>query len=458
MTTTSAAPITEPGALPTMPPELAAITHLPGDPDHERLRTAWNLATDLRPRAVVDPRTDEDVSLAVRYAGQHRLTVGVMATGHGTEASLSGDLLINTSRLSEVSVNPEGWARIGAGASWARVIEAATPHGLAPLTGSSSGVGAVGFITGGGAGPLARTYGLASDHVRAFEVVTGDGRLRRVSAVEERDLFMALRGGKGAAGIVTAVELDLFRLPSFYGGALYFDGDDAARVISAWRGWAELLPSRGNTSFVLLRLPALDSVPGELRGRLTLGVRFLWAGDPAEGRRLLDELRGVAPVVLDDVAEKPFTAVDSVHADPVDPMPMIDLGGLLHDFTEEAAASLLTQAGPGADCPQVMVEIRQLGGAYALPPDVADAFDHRGAMYSLLTVGLAEPGVRDHHMRLRGALARWDTGGVWPNFGPPRDGATAARAYRPETLRRLRAVVEGRDPLRVIAAARYLVD
>ncbi|MFC6287443.1 FAD-binding oxidoreductase [Nocardioides sp. GCM10027113] len=407
---------------------------------------------------MVDPRTAEDVSLAVRYAGEHRLTVGVMATGHGTQSGLAGDLLVNTSRLREVSVNPEGWARIGAGASWARVIDEAAPHGLAPLTGSSSGVGAVGFITGGGAGPLARTYGLASDHVRAFEVVTGDGRLRRVSAVEGQDLFTALRGGKGAAGIVTSVDIDLVRLSSFYGGALYFDGDDAPRVIDVWRRWADRLPDGGNTSFVLLRLPPLDSVPDELRGRLTLGVRFLWAGDPAEGRRWLDELRGVAPVILDDAGPKPFAAVDSVHADPVDPMPMIDLGGLLHEFTDEAAASLLAQAGPGADCPQVMVEIRHLGGAYAAPPDVPDAFDHRAARYSLLTVGLAQPGVRESHERLRQALAPWDTGGVWPNFGPPHDRDTAARAYRPETLRRLTAVVERHDPRRVIAAARYLVE
>lgn len=150
------------------------------------------------------------------------------------------------------------------------------PFGLAGLNGSASDVGIVGFTTGGGVGPLARTHGLASDRVRAFEVVTGEGEVRRATPDEHPDLFFALRGGKGAAGIVTAVEFDLIRLPEFYGGALYFDGEDAPQVISAWRTWAADLPEQANTSFVLLRLPPLDVTPPPLAGRLTIGVRFLW--------------------------------------------------------------------------------------------------------------------------------------------------------------------------------------
>lgn len=57
-----------------------------------------------------------------------------------------------------------------------------------------------------------------------------------------------------------------------------------------------------------------------------------------------------------------------MHADPVDPMHVIDRGGLLTDFDQATAETLLAQAGPGVDCPQLMVEIRQLGGRYAEPP------------------------------------------------------------------------------------------
>jgi FAD/FMN-containing dehydrogenase len=289
--------------------QLSGELHTPDDPAYDALVTPWNLAVPMQPAAVVAARTAEDVAAAVRFAGDHGLTAGVQATGHGAVASLAGHILVSTKALDEVTVHPAGWARVGAGVKWARVIEAAAPYGLAPLNGSSSDVGVVGYTTGGGVGPMARTFGLAADRVRAFDVVTGDGVLRRVTPTEHPELFFALRGGKGAAGMVTAVEFDLVHLPAFYGGAVYFDGVDAARVIDVWRSWSEALPEQGTTSFVLFQLPHIPGVPAQLAGRTTLGVRFAWTGEPGHGARLLDEIRGVAPVILDDAALKPYTAI-----------------------------------------------------------------------------------------------------------------------------------------------------
>ena len=127
-------------------------------------------------------------------------------------------------------------ARVEAGVRWEQVIEAAVPHGLAPLNGSSVDVGVVGYILGGGTGPLARTYGAAADYVRSFEIVTADGKARRVDHVSDPDLFFALRGGKGNFGIVTAVTIELIELAEIYGGGLFFDAADAATVFHAYRG------------------------------------------------------------------------------------------------------------------------------------------------------------------------------------------------------------------------------
>ena len=201
---------------------------------------------------------------------------------------------------------------------------------------------------------MARTYGLAADRVRAFEVVTGDGVFRRVTPTEHPDLFFALRGGKGAAGIVTAVEFDLVHLPTFYGGAVYFDGADAAAVIDRWRGWSDDAAGAGDD--VVRALPAAAAAGGPAAaGR----PDDAWASGscgpatPEEGARLLDEIRAVAPVILDDAALKPYTEIDSVHADPVDPMPVVDPAILLNDFPAEAAERLLAVAGPGSGSPQV---------------------------------------------------------------------------------------------------------
>ena len=140
---------------------------------------------------------------------------------------------------------------------WISVVEAAAPYGLAPLSGSITDVGIVGYTTGGGLGPMARTYGLAIDRVRAIEVVTGDGVLRRVTPTEHPELFFGLRGGKGMLGIVTAIEFDLVHQPTFYGGSLWFDGADAATVIDLWRHLVRRAARAGTTSFALFQLPAM---------------------------------------------------------------------------------------------------------------------------------------------------------------------------------------------------------
>ena len=419
----------------------------PGDDAYVALVTPWNLAVAMQPAAVVAAADAEDIATTVRFAAARGLQVGVQATGHGARSALAGQILVSTKQLDEVTIHPEGWARVGAGVKWARVLEAAAPYGYAALNGSTSDVSVVGYTTGGGVGPMARTYGLAADRVRAFEVVTGDGELRRVTPTQHSELFFGLRGGKGALGIVTAIEFDLIPLPTFYGGALYFDGADAERVVSRWRTWSAGLPEQATTSFVLLQLPPLPFVPEPLAGKLTIGVRFVWTGDPSEGAALFQPMREVGTPILDAIGEHPYAAIDLVHADPVDPLPAVERAMLLADFPGEAADALLGLVGAGSESPQVIVEIRQLGGAYARPGQHESAFDHHDAAFSLLMIGMPNiPGTPEHSASVVAALAPWGYEGIWPNFVPAEDAETARAAYRPETLARLRAIADTYDP------------
>jgi FAD/FMN-containing dehydrogenase len=424
----------------------------PDDEGYDALVTPWNVAVPVRPACVVAAVDAQDVVATVRFARARGLTVSPQATGHGARAGAAGTVLISTAGLDECVVHPDGWARVGAGVKWGRVVEAAAPYGLAPLNGSSSDVGVVGYTTGGGVGPMARTHGLASDRVRAFEVVTGDGQLRRATATEHPELFFALRGGKGAAGIVTAVEFDLVEQPRFYGGALYFAGEDLQAVVDRWRTWSAELPLEATTSLAVLQLPPLPSVPPPLAGRCTVAVRYLWTGGAESGEARLAPLREVAPAVLDGIGEMPYAAIDAVHADPVDPMPVHESSAVLSAFTAETAQALLAVTGPQSGSPQVIVELRQLGGAVATGVQ-DDAYCHRDAAFGLLTIGIAgQPGVVDHAADVRKAVDRWTSGGVLPNFGT----ASPAEAYDAATLDRLRAVVRTYDRAGVLALGRLL--
>ncbi len=439
--------------------ELRAVTTGPvvtqGEGDYELLVSPWNVAVEVRPDAVLAARTAEDVVQAVRFAGRHGLVVTPQATGHGAISALVGELLVTTSGLDECVVHPEGWARVGAGVKWLRVVEAAAPFGLAPLSGSITDVGIVGYTTGGGLGPMARTYGLASDRVRAIEVVTGDGELRRVTPTEHPDLFFGLRGGKGALGIVTAIEFDLVHQPTFYGGSLWFDGEHAATVIERWRAWSAELPEAATTSFALFRLPPMPGVPPQLAGRLTLSVRYVWTGDAEDGARWFAPIRAAAPVLLDDVADKPYTAIDSVHTDPLDPMPAREAAAVLTGFPAEAADTLLALTGPASASPQVLVEVRQMGGATARRGAHESAFSSRAAAYALLLVGVpAVPGLLDHQRAVLDAMQPWVGGHRMPNF--TFDGPDLPAAYDEWTLARLRRAIATYDPDGVIAIGRAL--
>ncbi|MGN6607918.1 MAG: FAD-binding oxidoreductase, partial [Jatrophihabitans sp.] len=191
---------------------LPGRVHLPGTARYAELATPWNVAVVSTPVAVVEAGSADDVAAAVAAASTAGIQVSVQATGHGAVALDRPVLLISTRGLRELTVAPTGAARVGAGVTWGEVIDAAAPLGFAALAGSAPHVGVVGFLTGGGIGPVARTFGVSSDYVTAFEVVTGDGRLRRATATEHPGLFWGLRGGKGALGVVTAVEFDLVPL------------------------------------------------------------------------------------------------------------------------------------------------------------------------------------------------------------------------------------------------------
>jgi hypothetical protein len=202
-----------------------------------------------------------------------------------------------------------------------------------------------------------------------------------------------------------------------------------------------------------LQLPPLPSVPPPLAGRFSVAVRYLWTGDARSGEAELAAMRTAAPAVLDGIGELPYAAIDAVHADPVDPMPVHEATAVLSSFTAETAQALLAATGPESGSPQVIVEVRQLGGALATGTVADDAFCHRDAAYNLLTVGIAgQPGVADHASDVVKAVDPWATGGALPNFGS----AAPAVAYDAATLTRLRSVVRTYDPAGVLALGRAL--
>lgn len=422
----------------------------PGEPGFAELATPWNVAIRTSPGAVVAVSTARDVAEAVLFAAANGLPVAVQATGHGIASDHDGALLIHTRALDECTINPEGWARTGAGVTWKTVLAATAAHGLAGLSGSAPNVSVAGYTSGGGIGPMVRTFGAASDRVRAFDVVTGDGRLRRVTAESEPELFWGLRGGKSSLGIITATEFDLLQLPYIYAGALFFDTSHVDAVTRAWAQWCPTLPAEATTSLALMQLPPMPGVPEPLAGKFTVALRFVFTGSEDDGARWLAPMRSAGVPLIDAVAMMPSSMIGMVHSDPEDPLPATERSALLTDFSTATVEALLQAAGPGTGSPQLAVEIRQLGGALSQEPEVASALCHRDAAFGMHTVGVAAPpelpAVAEHATGLHAAMDAWQFGGTLPNFSAAQGPQGFTSSYTPQVLARLTELAGKYDP------------
>ncbi|PDP86688.1 FAD-dependent oxygenase [Glycomyces fuscus] len=434
---------------------------LPGQRGYDQERAGFNLAVEQRPALVVGATGAADVRAAVGFAADHALPVAVQATGHGAGRPIDGGLLVTTRRMADVHVDATArTARVGAGVRWSQVVERAAPFGLAPLNGSSPLVGAVGYTLGGGLPVLSRTFGWAADHVRGIDLVTADGRSRSVGPDRDADLFWALRGGRNGFGVVTSMEIGLVPVAELYGGGLHFPGEQASRVLHAWREWTGEVPETMNSSVALLRLPDTDGVPAPLRGRRTVHVRVAHTGPADEGAALLRPLRDLGPRLLDTVGTIPYTAIGAVHQDPTLPQSYDERSLMLRAFDGPAVDTLVEAAGPGPGTGIVMAEVRHLGGALGREPRHPGALDHRDAAFSLSLLtppaGTAEAGPSPAE-ELLARMEPWGTGRRFLNFlGGPGGSGLAHEAFTPEALARLAAVKAAHDPGGLFPAAHLL--
>ena len=237
-------------SMPKLEARLTGPSFMPDTSGYDSEVAVFNMAVQHQPAVVVGATNAEDVAEAVRFApGTAWISPFSIPGTDRSLPALNDTLMITTSRMSKVDIDAGNrTARVGAGVRFGQLVDAAAPTGWHRWPGSSPGVGVVGYTLGGGASStIGRKYGWASDHVRALDVVTADGRLRRVSAQSEADLFGALLGGKSNFGIVTAMELALFPVTQLYAGSLFYSGEDVRDVLKAYRRFTTSVPEEIST-------------------------------------------------------------------------------------------------------------------------------------------------------------------------------------------------------------------
>ncbi|MET8541628.1 FAD-dependent oxidoreductase [Kitasatospora sp. NPDC004799] len=429
---------------------------LPGDPDYAAATAVFNLAAPVRPAAAVTVRTVAEVRASLEHARRAGRWVRVHTTGHASSSARPMDdaLLIRTEPAGPVEIDPAArTARVPAGTRWGAVVEAAAAHGLAAPHGTSPTVGVVGFLLRGGISFYGRRAGLAVNSVRAVELVTPDGEFRRVSAGADPELFWALRGGGGGLGVVTAIELELFPAARVVTGAAFWPAAHGPELLARWLDWSRDAPEEVTTAFRVMNLPAVPEIPAVLTGGPVVclaGVVLSPTEDgvaTAEGRAadLLGRFRAVAEPVLDTWCTTTPPAVVRTHMDPTDPVPVLGDHLLLSDLGKDGAETFLRVLGEGSGSPLVNAELRQLGGALAVPGPDGGALSHLEAAHAFTAGGLAvdrasAAAVRAHCAEVRSALAPWDTGRTAPTLverlEQPQRHLSAAAVERLDRVRR----------------------
>jgi FAD/FMN-containing dehydrogenase len=442
------APVAEETALDHLRSQIYGALVTPEDRHYDDVRKAWSLTVDHRPALVLVPETATDIAAAVRYAKAEGLRVAIQATGHGVgRPADEHTLLINTARMTGVRVNAEaGTAWVEAGAKWEAVLERAQESGLAPLLGSSPDVGAVGYTLGGGMGWLARKYGMAVDSVNWFQVVTPDGRLVRASAIENPDLFWALRGGGGNFGVVTTMEIKLYPVTTVFGGSLIYPATLAGEVLARFREWIKANPDEMTASVALFNFPPLPQIPEFLRGKSVVMVRGAYAGPAQAGADRIQPWLNWQTPIANTWHEMPFAEVETISNDPKDPTASYSAAVWLRDLTDEAIETIVRYA---VATPLVFAEIRHAGGAIARVAGDANAYSNRDSQLVMQMVGItptteAHQRVKNHIEAFKRDLQPVLTGKIYLNLNAgeiqrerAQDGYSAEHYYRLQAIKAL---------------------
>jgi hypothetical protein len=303
-------------------------------------------------------------------------------------------------------------AKAQGGVLLAELDSKAQAAGLVTPLGTAADTGIAGLTLGGGQGRLARTHSLSCDNVRAFEIVTADGKVRQVSAQQDADLFWALRGGGGNFGVVTNFEYQLHPLehPVFAGAKLY-SYKDARTVLTALFELAQTMPDEMTLSGgVTVVDPSAPVPPGKY-----VAIEALYSGKPADGEKLLAPLAKLGKPVLDMMGPKPYVLAQLGPTGAAPPAMPAGLGayvksGFLNSIPD-ALVSEIIHACDNAPAWFNGIGLGTLGGAVARVKPEATAYWNRSAQWDLLLFGIWS----DHTQDARNAQVLRD---LWKAFEP----------------------------------------
>ena len=359
------------------------------DTGYDEARTVFAAHIDRRPALIARVAGPDDIARVIAHARQTGSELAVRSGGHSPAGHgvCDGGIVIDLSALRSFELDTAGrtaWA--GAGLTAGAFTLAAGEHGLATGFGDTGSVGIGGITLAGGIGFLVRKHGLTIDNLLAAEIVTADGRLRRVDAQTEPELFWALRGGGGNFGVVTRLKYRLHPVDTVVGGLLVLPA--TPEVIAGFVAEAGAAPDELSTIANVMSAPPLPFLPEELHGTPVVLAKLVHAGDPATARRNLAPFRALAEPAADLLRPMRYPELLPVEEWPT--AAMVTRASFAGGLGLRQAETILERIGESS-APMAACELRVLGGAMARVPADATAFAHRHSRMMINVAAIYDP-------------------------------------------------------------------
>ena len=422
----------------------------PDDADYDAARTVLvPIAAGRRPAAVVRVANADDVAAVVNFARDNGVELAVRSGGHSASghSTVDGGIVLDLRDMKDLEIdaaNRTAWAETGLTAI--EYTSATVAQGLATGFGDTGSVGIGGLTTGGGVGYLGRLHGLTIDNVLAAEIVTADGKLHRVDADHEPDLFWAIRGGGGNFGVVTRFQYRLADVSQFTGGMLILPG--TPEVIEGFVRLASEAPDELSTIANIMSAPPMPFLPEEAVGSIVLMGMLAYTGDPESAERVLAPFRALATPMADFVAANPYTSM--YPPDDPDYHPTAEARTMFIDHVDRETAELIVERLNSIQAPVRVAQLRVLGGAMSRVPSDATAYAHRSGRIMVNVAAFYEgaddrASKADWVKRFSEALDQGDDA-VYVNFVGDEGEARTRAAYPGATWDRLATIKARYDP------------
>jgi FAD/FMN-containing dehydrogenase len=350
----------------------------PDSPDYESARLLWARQFSKFPLVIVFCQNVQDVVNAISWCREHDVAFRARSGGHALEgwSSVDGGVIIDVSDMNQIHVDEHaGVATVQTGAKQGAVVEELGRMGYAIPSGGEPTPGIAGVLLGGGIGLLARSMGLACDHLLGVEMVIPSGKhgaqVIQADEHDNADLLWASRGGGGGNfGIATSFTLDIRPLSTVTIYEATWDWQYLSELLSVWQ---DLAPSADD------RLGSVFLASSKEAGTITSYGMFIGS----EEARLRDLLQPMLGIGKPEVTIKAMTNLDAFKHFASDDPPKNDKFSSVWVYDSLPSEAIETVRGFLTDAPDAEANIWCLswGGAVDQIPTGDTAFFHRKARY-----------------------------------------------------------------------------